>query len=259
MKKQTNKQRIIDALNAELSAIYHNATLNRWADDVAEDLAFFDWVNMQGPRDVEWINEGAYIGLKPYNEMQHIKDKAAAFKSEAARSRFLRTQRRHYYEERAAMAECRFNDYGPIYAYGRGGRTLYPRDWAAGSQSFRAKQFEYEDLTAERAAEMLADVIAFNSWVREWCEQAPANYREYCADVLAERAAEYRAEVHAINAEALPLVREVKQAGRAFSPAVCSVLTAELKKLLQNRKDAINSLLSTVKTLKGLQNGLINT
>lgn len=251
MKKQTNKKRIIDALNAELENIYHNATIRQWPDDIPGCPAFFDWLGDAGSYEVSYLNDGGATGRACYTTFEHIKREAAAFKSDAARARFLRMKRRDYLRDRAAGIESRIHEYGRIYSYGRGGRTLAPDNWTRprGGSGFSAKQYDYEDLTAERAADILRDVREFNAFIRAWCDYTPKQYREECAYRLSETIDEKRDELHALNREALPLIREIKAAGRAFSPSVCKVLTDELKKRLRARRSLINEIQSALATL----------
>lgn len=249
MKKQTNKKRIIDALNAELENIYHNATIRQWPDDIPGCPAFFDWLGDAGSYEVDYLNGGGATGPDCYTTFEHIKREAAAFKSDAARARFLRMKRRDYLRDRAAGIESRIHYYGRIYSYGRGGRTLAPDEWIIGRREFSAKQYDYEDLTAEQAADTLRDVREFNAYIRSWCDHAAESYREECAERLSETIDEKRGELHALNREALPLIREIKAAGRAFSPSVCKVLTDELKKRLTARRSLINEIQSALATL----------
>lgn len=253
MKTQTNKNRIIDALNSALAGLYHNATIKRWPDDVSGCPGFYDWLSDAGEHEVHYLNDGGATGRACYTTFEHIKREAAAFKSDAARARFLRLKRREYLRDRAAGIESRIHEYGRIYAYGRGGRTLAPDAWASDRRGFSAKQYDYEDLTAERAADILRDVREFNAYICAWCDHAPEQYREECAERLSEAAADARAGLHAINAEALPLVREIKKAGRAFSPSVCKVLTDKLRELLAARRSAINEIQSSLATLSELK------
>lgn len=251
-RKQARKNRIIELLNEELSGLYHNATIHKWGEDVAGCISFYDWLMDAGPYEVEYLNDGGSTGKKCYTTFTHIKEKAAAFKSEAARARFLRNTRRQFIEERKYI-ECRIHEYGEIYSYGRGGRTLAPEGWTVNShRGFNARQYEPEDLTLAGAAVLLRDVQAFNSYIRSWCAYAPEAYREHCINELENDIHHKREELHGINREALPLIREIKSAGRAFSPAVCKVLTDELKTRLSRRRSLINELQSSLNTLRGL-------
>jgi hypothetical protein len=92
------------------------------------------------------------------------------------------------------------------------GATCHPLDWYD----------EKED--AARAAAGYAEAEAEES-------------RDYYARDAAEQDIEAaRAEIHRINAEALALAREIKQQGRAFSPAICGALRDRLTDYLSDRR-----------------------
>jgi hypothetical protein len=93
------------------------------------------------------------------------------------------------------------------------GATCYPLDW-------------YD--TPEEAARAAA------SYAQTEAEES----REYYAKDRAEQdIIEAREEIHRINKEALALAREIKQQGRAFSPAICSALRGSLMEYLNDRRE----------------------
>jgi hypothetical protein len=93
------------------------------------------------------------------------------------------------------------------------GATCYPLDW-------------YD--TPEEAARAAAS----------YAETEAEESREYYAKDRAEQdIAEAREEIHRINKEALALAREIKQQGRAFSPAICSALRGSLVEYLNDRRE----------------------
>ena|SRR5690554_4064386 len=76
-----------------------------------------------------------------------------------------------------------------------------------------------------------------------------AYHADECARIAAEESREFyardqaeldieqaREEIHATNAEALALIREIKAAGAAFSPAICSALRDRLAAYLAKRR-----------------------
>lgn len=92
------------------------------------------------------------------------------------------------------------------------GATCYPLDWHDTPEG------------AARAAAGYAETQAEES-------------REYYAKDRAEQdIAEAREEIHRINAQALALAREIKQQGRAFSPAICSALRGQLLEFVADRR-----------------------
>lgn len=92
------------------------------------------------------------------------------------------------------------------------GATCYPLDW-------------YD--TPEDAARAAAG----------YAETEAAESREFYAKDRAEQDIfEAREEIHRINAQALALAREIKQQGRAFSPAICSALRGQLLEFVADRR-----------------------
>jgi hypothetical protein len=93
------------------------------------------------------------------------------------------------------------------------GATCYPLDWYETSAEAARAAAHYAETEAEKSREFYA---------RDRAEQ----------DEL-----EARAEIHRINAEALALAREIKQQGRAFSPAICSALRGQLLEFVADRRE----------------------
>lgn len=70
-------------------------------------------------------------------------------------------------------------------------------------------------------------------------EREAEESREYYAkDAAEQQIEEKREEIHAVNTAALALIREIKAAGRAFSPAVCAALRESLAGMLEERRAA---------------------
>lgn len=241
--KRENKQLLIDNLNTELQNLYHNATL-KWADDISGFDSFFDFTMQSAEYEVQWLNEGGACGLTPYNEMQHIKEKAAQYKSEAARRYFLRLKRKEYIAESSGyITDYIVREYGAVYSYGRGGRTLAPESWInSRGRGFNPMQYEYDEISAEKAAEMLRDVKLWNKWVKSWCEYAPQNYREAARDFFSENMAQNKSALHENNRKALNLIKEIKAAKKHFTPEICGVLTNTLKRYVSERRDYLIEL-----------------
>lgn len=98
------------------------------------------------------------------------------------------------------------------------GATCYPLDW-------------YD--TPEDAARAAAG----------YAETEAEESREYYAKDRAEQdITEAREEIHRINAQALALAREIKQQGRAFSPAICSALRGQLLEFVADRREQFRTI-----------------
>lgn len=81
--------------------------------------------------------------------------------------------------------------------------------------------------TTRRDAALYADKCARVE--AEQCREDDARYQ------LEQRAEEAREELHGLNVSTLALIREIKAARQALTPAICSVLTAALKSALRQR------------------------
>ena len=253
-KKLNTHGRIIAALNEALRGLYHNATIRTWADNVPGCMSFWDWLDDAGPREVDYLNAGGPCGLESYATMEHVKRDAEKYASPRARAYYLKLKHRQFLRESAEYIEGRIHNYGTIYAHGRGGRTLAPEAWAPDSwRGFRARQYEADDISSERASETLRDVLAFNAYIASWCACAAESYREECAYRLDETIDEKREEARTARREALALAREIKHARRAFTPAICAALRDKLSELLCERGRATSELFTARATLKGLQ------
>lgn len=255
MKKRLNTHaRIIAALNAALEGLYHNATIHNWPDDVDGCESFYDWLIDAGPREVDYLDNGGPCGLESYATFELVKRDAEKYASPRARAYYLKLKHRQYLAESGAHIEGRAHKYGPIYSYGRGGRTIAPDSWVNNRyRSFQARQYAPDDLSSERASEALRDVLAFNAYIAAWCAGAGDVYHEECSYRLSETITEKREEARTARREALALVREIKQARRAFTPAICAALRDKLSELLRERGRAVSELFTARETLKGLK------
>lgn len=241
--KREHKQLLINQLNNELQNLYHNASLS-WADDISGFDSFFDFTMQAAEFEVQWLNEGGACGLTFYNEFEHIKEKASKFKTEAARRYFLAMKRREYIAESGEhITGYIVREYGAVYSYGRGGRTLAPENWIASTgRGFNPVQYEAEDISAEKAAVMLQDVRLFNSWVKSWCNFAPDNYKISAREFFLENTFENKRGLHDTNKRALQLIKEIKAARRSFTPAICEALTDKLMRYIDARREYARQL-----------------
>lgn len=80
--------------------------------------------------------------------------------------------------------------------------------------------------------------------VKEWAARAADSMAQhdaeksrdfYAKDQAEQDIAEAKEQIHRINAEALPLIREVK--GNQYTPAVCSAIKGQLAEFLAERRD----------------------
>jgi len=84
----------------------------------------------------------------------------------------------------------RISEFGELFQYGRGGRTLAPRDLMTGRGSIRE---DYADgMNAESLTDFIRVLESFNAYVERWNASIPEQWREHCVTEDAMIAAEKR-------------------------------------------------------------------
>lgn len=87
-------------------------------------------------------------------------------------------------EERAGVAAWeRINEWGQLYQWGCGGRTLAPDSLVRerGGSSFALKVHEYEsarDYSIATVTDAIRVFESFNDYVRAWCDNVPDMWEE---------------------------------------------------------------------------------
>ncbi len=85
-------------------------------------------------------------------------------------------------EERAVVAAWeRINEWGTLYQWGRGGRTLAPDHLVrqCGGSSFALKVHEYDDgYSIADVVEAIRVFESFNAYVESWCRGVPDMWEE---------------------------------------------------------------------------------
>lgn len=190
--------------------LYHNATPHYPVLDDSDHARFDAWFTDAAGREIDYISEGGAYCDKPtdttadFVARQHANPATATY----ARRRYLRNKRL----ERArcnrldsrnaqtnALWEC-ITDYGQLYQWGRGGRTLAPDHLVTShGASFGMNEGALDGLSISDCVSLLAIVESFNRHVQGWCEYVPS--------LWAEDEAEYRAERAEIEARAMEAAR----------------------------------------------------
>jgi len=225
--KAANKAKLYARAESALQNLYHNATPNYPRDFYGRTEDYFQsWFEDLAQFEIEYLaNGGAYGGN--YRATLAAPCNAGKYHSEAAKRRYIAHGLRTQAAERTdcgaltgwramelaagntalkrklaktygkaslsrndSFWEC-ITDYGKLYQWGRGGRTLAPNDLITqhGGSSFSAK----EDYAADMAPAALVDLIriieSFNRHVGAWCASVPEQWREHCASEDAEEKA----------------------------------------------------------------------
>lgn len=154
-----------DRATAALKAMYHNATLSFEGIKDEDWSDFHEWVSFTAEVEIQELNEGGAYGsdeiMGPY-----IRGK---YKSPAAQRRAWRMyedNKRH--EQNECARHERIIEYGKIYTWGRGGRTIGPDRLITGQMYWRI-DYEKADLPFGDLTDLVLTVEAWNEFVEEWC------------------------------------------------------------------------------------------
>jgi hypothetical protein len=221
--KPANKLLLRARAAAALADLYHNATPSypRGLDDGAGER-FQAWLDDAAQWEIEYIQDGGAYGTD-YRATLAAPCNAGRYKSEAARRYYIAKGLRARAEENAdcgaltgwrvlelaagnerlqrklrkvykgaplARNDARWEhitNYGELYQYGRGGRTLAPADLY--SDRGRSK-YDPEEHSAAELVELIQILESFNRYVRAWCASVPEQWAELCAEEERERQAE---------------------------------------------------------------------
>lgn len=181
----TQKEMLRERARDALRDLYHNATLTFPRDLRGRSEDYFqNWLADACQWEVEYIGEGGAYGAD-YLKTLRAECNAGRYKSEQARAYYVRAGMRAMREERAKYAAWEeVSHYGPLYQWGRGGRTLAPADLIrpGGGSSFSIREDYADDLNAAQLTEFVRFLESFNCYVGQWCKGVPAMWDEHCAD-----------------------------------------------------------------------------
>ena len=112
-----------------------------------------------------------------------------------ARARLLSLRKKYPDMTRNNAQWERIAEYGKLYSWGRGGRTLAPNDlvYTGGGSSFSLKA-DCNDRSIADCMDLIRVIESFNAHVERWCRSVPEQWREWCADEDAQALADKRAE-----------------------------------------------------------------
>lgn len=167
--------------------LYHNATPSypRLDGEAAEH--FDTWFPDTAQFEIEYIQDGGAYGSN-YAKTLRAECNAGRYKSKAAQDFYVRVHMRRMREDQAQNAWERISEFGTLYTYGRGGRTLAPDKLARdrGGSGFSIREDYAADLPIADVVDLIRVVESFNSYVTAWCKSVPDQWKEYWADYTAE-------------------------------------------------------------------------
>jgi hypothetical protein len=216
-----------------LRDLYHNATPNYPSLDDKEGAEFQAWFEDAAESEIDYLRDGGAYGTD-YRKTLAAPCNAGRYQSEKARAYYIERGMRKMREERddcgalqgwhmvelaagnktLARALKRIfrnrtpkrnnalwefiGEYGKLYQYGRGGRTLAPDDLVRSrGMSWGIREDYAEEISIAACVRLIQIVESFNRYVAEWCRSVP----EQWAEVVRERKAEERAQRRACLAK----------------------------------------------------------
>ena len=226
-RKQQHHEAIRERARRALVDLYHNATPRYPSLEGDDAERFQSWFEDAAMFEIEYLRDGGAYG-KNYRKTLAAPCNAGKYATERARDYYIAKGMRAMRDERedcgmftgwralelaagnAALAkvlrphfkgremrrndsrwEC-IGDYGKLYQYGRGGRTLAPDDLIRmrGGSSFSINEDAGNDWSIADVVRLIRVLESFNRVVGEWCHSVPEQWEE----LERERRAEERAE-----------------------------------------------------------------
>jgi len=166
---------LLERLDNALSDMYHNAS-PAWCQEIDDpDGRFFEFMCEQGSWTIEYIQEGLGHTAKGWKKAEKLG--------------FLHNERFYWLVQR-------ITEYGELFQWGRGGRTVAPKNLVLhrGGGSFKilnAQEPEFENMSNADLTDMIQVLEAFNTYVENWNsrESMLSMYKDF-----QEQEAEYEAE-----------------------------------------------------------------
>ena len=144
MATKLQKEAILNRLDAALCNLYHNATPGYVPlDSEQASKAYQDWFSFYASCEIEYIQDGLGRTAQDWH-----KESKTGFQA----------------NERYFWLVSRITDYGKLYQYGRGGRTLAPSQLV----SRNGRPIQEQDINMADATDMIMVLEAFNHYVGEW-------------------------------------------------------------------------------------------
>lgn len=187
--KREHKEMLRERAREAIRDLYHNATIiyPRELYGRSEEFAS-EWVAQSASDEIEYLAGGGAYG-PDYAKTLRANCNAGRYKSERAQAFYVRAKMRAMREERSRYAMHEWiTDYGRLYQWGRGGRTLAPADLVrtGGGSRFSMREDYADELPTEALTRLIRVLEAFNRYVGQWCAGVPEQWREYCAEEDAE-------------------------------------------------------------------------
>jgi hypothetical protein len=147
------KRALLDRLEVALRDMYHNATPHHPYSMLEDNECgeYHEWFSEAASQEISYISEGLGLSRKEW--------------AKEARKGFP-------HNERFFWLVQRITEWGKLYQWGRGGRTLAPYELVktGGGSNFRVLDGDdFIDNNNEYLTDMVQVLEAFNTYVGQWC------------------------------------------------------------------------------------------
>lgn len=168
------------ARNALLN-LYHNATPHYPSLDDSQARQFESWFEDAAQFEIEYMSDGGAYGNN-YAKTLRANCNAGKYNSTATQNRYIAWKMRSMREDRSKEGawEC-ICEFGKLYQYGRGGRTLAPNKLIrnGGGNRFSIIEDYVEETCIEYTTRFIKIVESFNAFCESWCKSVPEQWDEY--------------------------------------------------------------------------------
>lgn len=187
MNKHARHEAIRSRCRLAIFNLYHNATP---ALPSEADEAFFSWLAAEAAIEIDYINDGGVYGHAygkvVYDEARFRRLRAGAGSVAAHRYALaaMRRATRARNEDRGKDNAWEWiTDYGQVFQFGRGGRTLAPRELIIGGITWRVQDEYFNTYPISDVVDAIRIIESFNRYVGNWCRAVPSLWAEIQKDV----------------------------------------------------------------------------
>lgn len=133
--------------------------------------------------------------------------------------------------------------FGPIYSYGRNGKTFAPDKLVSGGVYWRLIEDFADDFSYATACDFLQWLRAFNRYIRACAANVPAAYARDCLITLDDDRDNARQHLADCRREYGTLARELRPLrGNIATPTACRILREKMARLVAEAREAAATL-----------------
>lgn len=219
--KKEHKEKIEQRLQKALKNLYHNATSAYIRIDNANLCAEFDrWFYDVANDEIAYIQEGLGMTAEEYKKQRKL-----GF-----------THNERYY-----WLVSRIVEFGKLYTYGRGGRTLAPDRLVSSGVCWNIKKDYFDDCSIEAKIDAIEILEAFNLYVANWNtkENLLQMWKSYAEMLVCEKISEAKT----LSKKFAEIANDLRLTQINKKGAICTILSEKLRAIYKAHKETIKELI----------------